>query len=98
MLKLFMPTFGINVKLINVPCPCPPRHCSFLDVTNSEDQEGELQGHLDGSVSEASAFSSSHDLRVLGWSPRQAPCSAGSLLLPLLLIWALSFSLPLSNK
>ena len=34
-----------------------------------------MRGHLGGSVSEASAFSSGHDLRVLGLSP-----SSGSLL------------------
>ena len=53
-----------------------------------------MQGHLVNSVGEASAWGSGHDPMVLGWSP-QAPCSVGSLLLPLSLAFPTSCALSL---
>ena len=37
---------------------------------NKTKQNKTREGHLGGSVHEISAFSSSDDLRALGWSPR----------------------------
>ena len=54
------------------------------------------QGHLGGSVGEASAFGSGHDPGSRDLAPHRAPCSAESLLLPLplpQLVLCLSFSL-----
>ena len=45
---------------------------SQMNRTSWSSIKMETQGHLDGSVSEASAFSSGHDLRVLGSSPVSA--------------------------
>ena len=36
-----------------------------------------MEGHLGGSVSEASAFGSGHDLRVLGLSPMSGSLLSG---------------------
>ena len=44
----------------------------YCKANRSRDNSGEkdtLLKHLAGSVGKASAFSSTHDLRVLGWSP-----------------------------
>ena len=51
--------------------------------SNTSTIKSKLEGHLGGSVSVTSAFSSGHDLGVPGWSPMSGSTSAESLLLPL---------------
>ena len=56
---------------------------SFAALELQFDSDGKNEGHLGGSVGEASDFSSGHDLGVWGSAPSGALGSAGSVLLPL---------------
>ena len=75
-----------------------------LDVYIRRTKLDTLLGLLGGSVGEASAFGSGHDLRVLGWNPESGsllsgePASPSPSAAPCPSLCSLSLSLPLSNK